>query len=94
MLALVCLVRLSTSLFLMPTQVSCKGPWVLHLCMSLHIFGVRSSDGCTQAPGQSYLMKKYHIGIDLASSGLSFYVLGFASGPLICGYSYHAMIVI
>lgn len=37
-------------------------------------------------------MQKYHIGVQLASSGLSFYVLGFATGPLICGYSYHTMI--
>jgi len=31
-------------------------------------------------------MAKYNIGVELASSGLSLYVLGFAMGPLICMY--------
>jgi hypothetical protein len=54
--------------------------------MSLDIFEVGNTEDGTQAPGQSYLMEKYNIGVTLASSGLSFYVLGFATGPLICGY--------
>jgi len=31
-------------------------------------------------------MAKYNINLELASSGLSLYVLGFAMGPLICVY--------
>jgi hypothetical protein len=31
-------------------------------------------------------MVKYNISLELASSGLSLYVLGFAMGPLICVY--------
>ncbi len=31
-------------------------------------------------------MAKYNISLELASSGLSLYVLGFAMGPLVCMY--------
>jgi hypothetical protein len=60
--------------------------------MSLDIFEVRNTEGGTQAPGQPYLMEKYHIGVNLTSSGLSLYLLGFATGPLICGYYYYTVI--
>ena len=72
--------------FLMSTHPSFKGHWVLHLRMSLDILGAQNTESGTQAPGQPYLMEKYHIGVNLASSGLSFYLLGFATGPLICMY--------
>src|SRR5579863_2081549 len=65
----------------------------IYVCL-FDIFGVRNNEGGTQTPGQSYLMEKYHIGFDLASAGLSFYVLGLASGPLICGCSYFTMIIV
>ncbi|KAI0306294.1 MFS general substrate transporter [Multifurca ochricompacta] len=39
------------------------------------------------APGQGQIMKQYHVSVDVASLGLSFYVLGFAMGPLICPLS-------
>ncbi|KAI0247926.1 MFS general substrate transporter [Lactifluus subvellereus] len=35
------------------------------------------------APGQQHLVKQYHISLHVASTGLSLYVLGFATGPLI-----------
>ncbi|KAI0293552.1 MFS general substrate transporter [Russula brevipes] len=54
---------------------------VLILCVLSFVQNVENN---IQAPGQPYLMLKYNISIDLASSGLSFYVLGFAMGPLIC----------
>ena len=33
-------------------------------------------------------MEEYHVSQEVASSGLSLYVLGFAMGPLICVYFY------
>jgi hypothetical protein len=57
--------------------------------MSLDVLQVQNVENNIQAPGQPYLMLKYNISIDLASSGLSFYVLGFAMGPLICVYFLH-----
>ena len=74
---------------LMSTHLSPKCPWVLHLCTSLDILSLQNADSenGTQAPGQLYLMEKFRISVDLASSGLSFYLLGFATGPLICQYN-------
>src|SRR5260221_10104548 len=74
----------------MSTHPSSKCPWILHLCMSLSLDilslqNIENENG-TQAPGQLYLMEKFHISVDLASSGLSFYLLGFATGPLVCAY--------
>ena len=54
--------------------------------MSLDILSLQNTKNGTQAPGQLYLMEKFRISVDLASSGLSFYLLGFATGPLICAY--------
>ena len=72
----------------MPTHPSSKRTWILHLCMSLSldILSLQNTKNGTQAPGQPYLMEKFHISVDLASSGLSFYLLGFATGPMICVY--------
>jgi len=56
--------------------------------MSLDIVSLQNieNENGTQAPGQPYLMQKFRISVDLASSGLSLYLLGFATGPLICVY--------
>jgi len=54
--------------------------------MSLDIMSLQDTENGTQAPGQPYLMEKFRISANLASSGLSFYLLGFATGPLICVY--------
>jgi len=70
----------------MSTYPPSKGPWVLLIRMSLDILASRNTEDGRQAPGQQYLMEKFQIGVDLASSGLSFYLLGFAMGPLICVY--------
>jgi hypothetical protein len=56
--------------------------------MSREMLEVQSIDRGTQTPGQQYLVERYGISMVLASSGLSFYVLGFSMGPLICGYYY------
>lgn len=45
-----------------------------------------NTEASIQAPAQEYLMAKYNISFEVASSGLSLYVLGFAMGPLICTY--------
>jgi hypothetical protein len=52
----------------------------------LFVFKRLNTEGGIQAPAQSYLMAKYNTSFELASSGLSLYVLGFAMGPLICVY--------
>ena len=70
----------------MSTYPPSKGLWVLLIRMSLDILASQNTEDGRQAPGQLYLMEKFHIGVDLASSGLSFYLLGFATGPLICVY--------
>ena len=39
-----------------------------------------------QAPAESQIREKYHVNATVTSLGLSFYVLGFAFGPLLCTY--------
>ena len=56
------------------------------MSLSLNIFSLQNTENGMQAPGQLYLIEKFHISIDLSSSGLSFYLLGFAMGPMICAY--------
>jgi hypothetical protein len=72
----------------MSTHPSSKRPWVFDLCMSLSldILSLQNTENGTQAPGQPYLIEKFHISVNLASSGLGFYLLGFATGPMICAY--------
>jgi hypothetical protein len=54
--------------------------------VSVIILKVKNTENATQAAGQPYLMYKYNISTDLASSGLSLNVFGMAMGPLICAY--------
>jgi hypothetical protein len=56
------------------------------MSLSLDILSLQNIENGMQAPGQLYLIEVFHISIDLSSSGLSFYLLGFATGPMICVY--------
>ena len=84
--ALPSLVSLSGRLLV---TISCAllGPLDLPVMyVSVIILKVKNTENSTQAAGQPYLMSKYKISANLASSGLSLNVLGMAMGPLLCVY--------
>lgn len=53
----------------------------------LVLTGHVSLEGILQATVESQIRQTYGVNANVASLGLTLYVLGFAVGPLICAYS-------